>query len=128
MPALRRLIFRGVRRLFALPQGITQGKRQQRKSGERRQKDDPRADQGIWRPILRRERQSEEFRGWLHGYGNLFPNRNEHDGNTFIVEIRHGLGRKLTDFGDQVDDRRIRGMAEENGGGWARIYMRRLEK
>ena len=34
-----------------------------------------------------------------------------------IVEIRHGLGRKLTDFGDQVDDRRIRGMAEENGGG-----------
>ena len=52
VPALRRLIFRGVRRLFALPQGITQGKRQQRKSGERRQKDDPRADQGIWRPIL----------------------------------------------------------------------------
>ena len=44
VPALRRLIFRGVRRLFALPQGITQGKRQQHKSGERRQKDDPRAD------------------------------------------------------------------------------------
>ena len=61
VPALRRLIFRGVRRLFALPQGITQGKRQQRKSGERRQKDDPRADQGIWRPILRRDGNPRNF-------------------------------------------------------------------
>ena len=89
VPALRRLIFRGVRRLFALPQGITQESANSASPASAAKRRSPRRSRHM-AAVLRRERQSEEFRVGSMA-GNLFPNRNEHDGNTFIVEIRHGL-------------------------------------